>query len=237
MSGVQVGSLIVSRVSSPFATWSSLILLLSIHLAMNHAAVRAVSLNTLNRQRANIVLSGYLAHGTALTPTEVSGQERIFERDGVLRWEGSAPMGKAKVGVRLHELLTSMAPADRVTGSTRDSESLLLRLVGLYDQDDYLLWYGRLDQTIYIVLKNKVRPTSQLKAWAQGLLVARSVDAEVTTDATTNEKILALVKSTLIDVTRRWSSCVEHLTAAGWNLDVAHLETTSGTRVCLRDKL
>lgn len=38
-----------------------MIILLSIHLGTNYLAVRAVSMRTLNRQRANIVLSNYLA--------------------------------------------------------------------------------------------------------------------------------------------------------------------------------
>lgn len=47
----QAGSLVVSYVSSPLATWSCLVLLLSIHLAMNRAAVKSVSMHSLNRQR------------------------------------------------------------------------------------------------------------------------------------------------------------------------------------------
>ncbi|TKA67954.1 hypothetical protein B0A49_07548 [Cryomyces minteri] len=83
--GMLAGSLVVSWVSSPLATWSTLLLLLSIHLATNHAAVRAVSMRTLNRQRANLVFSHLIEDDEVLTPEEVSKKERIFDWDGVLK--------------------------------------------------------------------------------------------------------------------------------------------------------
>ena len=95
-------------------------LLISVHLATNHAAVRSVSMRSMNRQRANIVLSHLFHDKRALTPEEVSFEERIFEWDGVLRWKGSAPIAKARIGVSLRCLLTSLAPAHDVTGAISD---------------------------------------------------------------------------------------------------------------------
>lgn len=230
-----MGSVVVSRVSSPIATWSLLILLLSIHLAMNHAAVRAVNMHTLNRQRAGIVLSTFLDHGTALTPLEVSQQERIFEWDGVLRWKGSSPLAKAKIGGPLQGLVSSLGPSHQVTGATSDPDSVLVKLVELFALEDYLLWYSSSNRVVYIVLKDSVPAQSQLKAWAQGLmLVHRLPTLKLAIGATAGkDEILELVQQSLSDVSECWDTCSEQLKAAGWDIDVASLETASGTRIRL----
>ncbi|RHZ62643.1 RUS1 family protein [Aspergillus thermomutatus] len=64
--GMLVGSFVVSHVTSFAATWTSLLLLLTVHLGMNYAAVRAVQMTSLNRQRANIVFSTLLESDPAL---------------------------------------------------------------------------------------------------------------------------------------------------------------------------
>jgi hypothetical protein len=144
--GMLTGSLVVSRITSHFATWLTLLLLLSIHLWTNYRAVRAVRMRTLNRQRANIVFSSYLQSlhdevqfpkGPKLSlqkgqrvehvgieyklpsPKEVSLNERIFELDGVLRWHGSAVMGYCALGVPLIDILNTLPLSARhpTTGS------------------------------------------------------------------------------------------------------------------------
>ncbi|KAH7125338.1 vitamin B6 photo-protection and homoeostasis-domain-containing protein [Dendryphion nanum] len=84
--GMLAGSIIVSHISSPLATWSTLLFLLSLHLGTNYAAVSAVSLRTLNRQRASIVFATAIQTGRVLGPAEVARVEKVFEWDGVLRW-------------------------------------------------------------------------------------------------------------------------------------------------------
>ncbi|KAF4168736.1 hypothetical protein CNMCM6936_001156 [Aspergillus lentulus] len=64
--GMLVGSFVVSHVTSFAATWASLLFLLTVHLGMNYAAVRAVQMTSLNRQRANIVFSTLLDSDPAL---------------------------------------------------------------------------------------------------------------------------------------------------------------------------
>lgn len=205
---------------------------------MNHAAVRAVSMHTLNRQRANIVLSTFLDDGTTLTPIEVSRQERIFEWDGVLRWKGSSPLAKAKIGGTLQGIVSSLGPSHPVTGATRDTDSVLVQLVEMFALEDYLLWYSSSDRVVYIVLKDSVPAQSQLKAWAQGLmLVHRLPNLQLAIGATNEkDKVLELVQVSLSDVSKRWDTCTGQLKAAGWDLDVASLETASGTRIRLDEK-
>ncbi len=230
---MQAGSVVVTYVSSPMATWTCLIMLLSIHLATNHAAVRAISMQSLNRQRANIVLSNFFDGKGILTPEVVSIQERIFEWDGVLRWRGSAPFAKARIGVPLQDILNLLAPTHHVTGAIRDGKSVLKTLIRLHKDEDFLVWYDGLQQTACIILKEGASPRAHLKAWALGLCAAHRFENEAATSATA-DKVLQLIESTLQDISNQWDDYLEQMTDAGWDVDMANLETVSGTRVGLR---
>lgn len=108
---IQTGSLVVTYITSLPATWISLLILLTLHLTLNYAAVRSVQMTSLNRQRANIAFSTLLESDGALvsllssssmqeedkeeeerkeweilTPAQLARQESIFERDGILKW-------------------------------------------------------------------------------------------------------------------------------------------------------
>lgn len=199
---------------------------------MNHAAVRAVSLDSLNRQRANIVLSNLLADNKVMTPDEVSSKERIFEWDGVLRWRGSLPFAKATIGVNLHSVLKTFASAHIVTGAIRDDNLILERLVKIYSQEDFLVWYDSPKRTAYIVLKGQASAKAQLKAWALALLCAHRFGRQYATGAST-ENILQLLEVTARDISNQWGDFVERIRAAGWDIDIANLETSSGSRIRL----
>ncbi|KAL8829544.1 MAG: hypothetical protein Q9170_006121 [Blastenia crenularia] len=227
-----VGSVVVSYVSSLTATWTCLILLLSVHLGMNRAAVRAVRMHTLNRQRANLVFSTFLDQDKVLTPKEVSLQERIFERDGVLRWRSSSPIARGRIGLSLRDLLASLAPAYKMTGSIRDGEAKLMSLIRLYSQEDFLAWYDGPQRVGHISLKGGAAAKSQLKAWALTLWVAhrhRSIGGVDATSASF-ESVFDLHRTTLQDLSSRWADCINRLRVAGWDVDVASLETSSGSR-------
>ena len=218
------------------ATWTCLILLLSIHLTMNRAAVQAVSMHTLNRQRANIVFSTFLDQDKVLTPEEVSRQERIFEWDGVLRWRNSSPFGTIKIGLFLQGLLHSLAPAHVVTGSVREAEVKLGRLLRLYSQEEFLLWYDCPSRTGNIILKEGVTPKSQLKAWALALWIAHRHNTDKGRHATSAafEENFNLHKSTLQNLSARWTDCVNRLRTAGWDINIGNLETVPGSRIHLQ---
>ena len=197
---------------------------------MNRAAVRAVSMHSLNRQRANIVLSHLLADNKVMTPEEVSAQERIFEWDGVLRWKGSQPLAKASIGVSLQYLLQSVAPAHHVTGAISDGSLLMEKLVRMYEQEEYLLWHDWPKRRAYVVLKAQASPQSQLKVWTHCLWTARRLEKELPAGATTDNicEILELVR---VELSNRWDAYVERMKAVGWDLQIANLETTSGVRI------
>ncbi|KAL9002693.1 MAG: hypothetical protein Q9188_004389 [Gyalolechia gomerana] len=236
--GMLVGSVVVSYVSSPAMTWTCLILLLSVHLGMNRAAVRAVSMHSLNRQRANIVFSTYLDQDKVLTPKEVSLQERIFEWDGVLRWRGSSPLAKGRIGLSMQDLLASLAPAHSRTGSIRDGEAKIMRLLRLYSQEDFLVWYDAPHRVGHISLKEGAAVGWQLKAWALTLWIAHrhSMGVEAHATGASSESMFDLHRATLQDLSSRWPECVKRMRSAGWDVDVACLETTSGSRIRIQSR-
>ena len=197
---------------------------------MNHAAVRAVSLQSLNRQRANIVLSNLLVDNRVMTPEEVSSQERIFEWDGVLRWRGSIPFAKAQIGVTLHDLLKTLAPAHTVTGAISDGDLIFERLVRVYRHEDFLVWYDPPKRTAHIVLKGQASAKAQLKAWTLGLWAAHRFQKQYATGANT-ENLLQLLETTLRDISDQWDDSIDRIRAAGWDVDVANLQTSPGSRI------
>jgi hypothetical protein len=77
-SSIQVGSVVVSHVTGFTTTWVALLTLLSLHLSLNYAAVRAVQMTSLNRQRANIVLSTLFESDTDISLT---GKSITFKKE------------------------------------------------------------------------------------------------------------------------------------------------------------
>ncbi|KAI8934221.1 hypothetical protein NX059_008968 [Plenodomus lindquistii] len=217
------------------ATWSTLIALLSIHLATNYAAVKAVSMRCLNRQRANIVFSSLLQHGRIVGPSEVSRRERVFEHDGVLRWSDDTVVGYCRIGVSLHTLLSRMGLCNERTGSLDLREIAMSELLEVFSGEAYILWPASSAEEILIVLKEGCTPMDQLRAWAHALLLAKrrsSFLGKPTDDnASSAQNRLAEVRRTLADTGAVFEMNSAAMRDAGWDLDVAALETRAGTRV------
>jgi hypothetical protein len=248
--GMLAGSLVVSWVSSPLATWSTLIALLSVHLATNYAAVRAVRMCSLNRQRANIVFSSLLQHGQVLNPAQVSQRERIFERDGALRWGDDGIIGYAKIGVSLSTLLGRVSGSRHAqTGSLHTPTPLLSSLVHVFADEAYILWAD--EQVALIVLKEGCGPGDQLKAWAHALLLTqhqrrrrqRRREAKPDDDDDDDTALrshldctrpfdgrVAALRQTLLETRSLFDAHVASLQDKGWQLDIGALETRAGTR-------
>ena len=230
----KAGSLVVSYVTKPFATWSCLILLLSIHLAMNHAAVRAVKLRVLNRQRANIVLSNVLQKGRILSPDEVSTQERIFEWDGVLRWVDSEIIGRAEIGVTLQRLLSIVAPESvhHATGATSDHDQVLQRLIQIHGNEDFFIWWDFRRHLALIVLKQSSTPRTQLKAWATVLTIAHRQHSTMEgTTSPNDESVINVIQESSKHVNDHWDDWSKRIEEAGFNIDVSGLETRPSSRI------
>lgn len=201
-------------------------------MATNYLAVRAVCMTSLNRQRANIVFSTLFYEDRVPSVEEVSQKERIFERDGILRWKSSSTtLGYAKIGGTLKDLLlTSSTSTDRKT-SLQTPDIDMLALVSLFEKEQYILWFDRTRKRATIVLKCEVSPISQLKAWSHALIVARRVDSSSNADVDTQRTMLDILESTLEQHSENFDEQISRLKEAGWDLETASLETSPGMRV------
>ncbi|KAL6707208.1 hypothetical protein ACN47E_004755 [Coniothyrium glycines] len=236
--GMLAGSIVVSWVSTPMATWSTLIALLSIHLATNYAAVRAVSMRCLNRQRANIVFSNMMQNGRVLRPAEVAKRERIFDRDGILRWSDDKIIGRCKIGVSLHTLLSHVGSQRKDTGSLDSRAVSMPALLAVFADEGYIMWPGYSpDDECLIVLKDGCTTIDQLKAWTHALSVMKvaqersSEDKQEGNDVSQVTARLTEIERTLEETRNLFENYSETLKDQGWDLDVVALGTRPGTTV------
>lgn len=225
--GMLVGTLVVSRISTPTATWTTLIILLAVHLETNRRAVRAVVMKTLNRQRATLVYH-HLKQGKVPTPETIANEEIIFERDGVLRHADGRLLGHCVVGASMSQLLSGIAQETARTGSSKVDTNTLSQLLHLFRHEKYLLWYtvtGRRVHVIIIIKKDAV-VADIITAWWQALAVAE----EVAKPGAETDRLDLLQRSIKTAVTCR-STYEDGLRLEGWDLTTSALETTSNTRV------
>jgi hypothetical protein len=210
---VQVGSYAVSRITGSAATWTALLVLLAAHLALNYAAVRAVQMTSLNRQRANIVFSALLdsdpdldldaarrrgSQRNFLAPADTSKRERIFARDGALTWFSPSPSSSSPGEIQLgHCLIGVDLPTFLQTPSTHSSSTRtktlkpspnlnLNQLTTLFADEAYMLNLtptGRGGLDGRIILKPGCSAEARLKAWCHALLAARVLSSDADADA------------------------------------------------------
>jgi hypothetical protein len=246
------GSLVVGHITTKWATWTSMICLLAIHLGTNYLAVRAVSMRTLNRQRANIVFSrlfldlsnrdGIEEVGKTsttplriLTPQEVSIQERIFERDGILRssFHRKKGVGYCEIGVSLKDILKLFDQTPSGPGkSTSPPISDFHKLLDIYKDDDYIMMWdqGSLrEQRFLIAIKEGAGNQALLSAWMHALYHAEWWDHD-RPDGETRIETLQRIKLFVQQMQERYS-LFEELRKAGWDIETGALETKSGTRM------
>ncbi|GAB7345522.1 hypothetical protein MBLNU457_3837t1 [Dothideomycetes sp. NU457] len=246
--GMLAGSVVVSMVKSPMATWTTLMLLLSIHLGMNYRAVRAVSMRSLNRQRANIVFAHLLAHDKVLTPSQVAQKERVFERDGAVRSITGNVVGWCRIGVSFRQLVESI---DGHSASSDSNASIkvgcdyLNRLLDIFkpDRARYIIWVDVEASRCWIVLRQGLTVCEQIKAWYtafvamrqlltdNGQHVIRQIPRTALERDQATDKTLKILEQVQTDAETHFSMIEQRLRQAGWDLDTAALETHSGTRI------
>lgn len=196
-----VGSAIVPYITTRFSTWLSLLVLLAIHLGTNYLAVRAVCMQTLNRQRASIAFSHYITSikptsksppttlsttSEILTPEQVSNIERIFDWDGAIRWQGGTQiLAHTTLGVSLSTILSSLLPASShnsktgsyvsTSGEGTKSNASFASLLDIFRDERYILWYAGYFQNkkkrFLIALKQDADTDTMLKAWLHAMMV------------------------------------------------------------------
>ena len=236
--GMLTGGVVVSWITSSMATWTTLILLLSIHLETNRRAVRAVSMRTLNRQRATLLFHS-LRRGHVPSPEEISTQEYIFERDGVLRAGDGTILGHCAVGAPFSSFLGGIAKQHATTKSLRSEDQLMARILSLYTKKPYITWFSQKSKGhrrhFQIVLKQDIDNRSILEAWWQVLTLALVLKETSTASKSENDSETALkfFQEAEISATALLQKYQDRLTEAGWELDSGALTTVSATRVSL----
>lgn len=204
-------------------------------------------MRTLNRQRANIVLSQYLSNGEVLTPTQVSEKESIFEVGSELRESHGRVIGHCEIGTPMTELLRSVGKVkDETTGAIVLPDGVLEHLLHLYKDQNYIMWPEHETQTARVVLKRDCSTAHQVKAWFHALLTmylfsglsisARDgigKDAERRRQASVKGKPgqFETVQLAAGLTNKYFGQLATRLRTAGWDLETAALETHSGTRV------
>lgn len=233
--GMLVGSIVVQWITSPIATWTTMILLLSVHLETNRRAVRAVSMQTLNRQRANLVYH-HLRQGHVPSPKEVSQQEHIFEQPGVLRGLQGEALGYCQLGAPLSAFLQSIAPPHSVTKSTSVPGSALTKLLTPFDDKNYLMWYDPLSISrkvnVSIALKQGAVPRDQLTAWWHAVALAEASHRQTSKRASEGNEpqVGTLLEQSMASASELVLRYEKPLRELGWDLDTGALETGSNTR-------
>ena len=246
--GSLVGSLVVSWVVGGVWTWGLLLALLGVHLSMNARAVRAVRLRTLNRQRAGLVFAALFAGRGVKGPDDVYSEERIFERDGVVRSNTGKAIGWAKIGIPVEEIVRQMHQQTNTTTQpetslqsnkhpTQDFEdNPMAAMINLFSESNYILFPDRSRQTILISLAENISPIQQLQSWAHAILVLQRFSTLSATDRRSipDSRVWDIIQSTKHILNTRWNDDVSVLRAAGWDLNTASLETRTGTRYRMR---
>ncbi|KAF8506284.1 vitamin B6 photo-protection and homoeostasis-domain-containing protein [Hysterangium stoloniferum] len=225
--GMLAGSFIVSRVTSPSATWSLLLLLLVIHLFTNYLAVRAVTMDSLNRQRTNIVYEHYRTMRKVLTPSEVAKKERIFAAGGTLSGQGGAALGSCQIGTGLEGLFP--------TPDHPEAYSWTQGVLHVFALEEYLLWINASSFTnpsryhYCISLTKESKAPDHIKAWIHAIELAHLINEAGPLSSRTDET-LKCVERSLETVNSTYSNFLPALTLAGWDTHHGALLTTP----CLR---
>jgi hypothetical protein len=252
--GLLVGSAVVTHVVSRPATWGVLVFLLGVHLETNRRAVRAVRMRVMNRQRATLVWH-HLRKGRVPTLEEIAREERIFERDGVLRAEDGAVVGHCAVGVSLGRLTRALSSPDvgsrTITGAVRTSGMHLSTILEVYTDSPYVLWSSnghltssppplpRPQQQLLIVLKKHASKRDVLVAWWQALAICCPSEKPPSSLADKQQQqqqqhtdldILQTTRREALSLLKKYE---EPLKQKGWDLDGSVLETVAGTRISI----
>lgn len=226
--GTLVGTGVVSYVTGAWATWVALGLLLVGHLACNWAAVRSVTLRSLNRQRAGLVYCELVERGKLLGPEEVSGRERIFERTDVLRWKGSV-VGYVLFGATVVEMLGNSGKKDRASGAYHDVSPSLDELQGVFHKERYIMSWNDGNRRVVVVLKRQANNSDKLKAWVNALIVAKLYAARAGQSGhvghSKRASRLQLLEEALEQTSALFTENVlTSLGDTGWDLQIAALE-------------
>jgi hypothetical protein len=227
----KLGTLIVPHLTTPLTIYTTLLLLVGLHLTINYIGVRGLVLRTLNGQRTWIAWSAYMHSqpGRAPTPVEVAHLERIFERPGAFRDSRSGVLlGQCTIGSSFSEILSGPIPP---------------RLLDLFKDKQYLLWFDRRCLLrpespsiqgflhIHICLKDGYSTQDQLEAWILAAELCRVISAR--RGASNVVDALGVLEESYRKVVELVPDFVEQMQALGWNTHDCALLSGSPVAVIL----
>ncbi|KAH7356707.1 vitamin B6 photo-protection and homoeostasis-domain-containing protein [Rhexocercosporidium sp. MPI-PUGE-AT-0058] len=246
--GMLVGSIVVSHINSKTTTWTALIFLLAIHLGTNYLAVRAVCMRTINRQRANLIFSHILEQISTTAeqvpdfkkrnrdycpvlddidcpePEKIKLQERVFERDGVLRWRGRV-LGYCELGVDLGAIIKCVSEGNTVTDSQVSKNGpTISQLFEVFKYEKYVVWYDEPRKTYLVVLEDGADTCDMLSAWMFALSFAKE-------GKLADETLLEALKRKAAHIRSIDRNIFQRLSELEWDLDTGAMETRSGVRI------
>lgn len=162
-------------------------------------------------------------------PSYVSQQERIFERDGILRWISGESLGFAVVGIGLGDILKHLPVKKLGPSSLHAGTAFLTELLEVFAHESYVLWPA--PGKMLIALKIGSTTGTQLKAWYHALVLARHISKGGPHTRGRSEACVDDVRETLQRVSLEFGGLQSKLTSAGWDIDTAAVETAFRTRI------
>ncbi|KDR76506.1 hypothetical protein GALMADRAFT_210481 [Galerina marginata CBS 339.88] len=242
--GMLLGTLIVPYLSTSWTTYTSLFILVGLHLGINYFGVRGLVLRSLNRQRLGIAWLLYQQSSTSKvpTPSRVADMEGIFGHPAVIRdVQANQVIGHCTIGSSFSQVLRQPCPPE---------------VLDLFNRQRYIIWFDhrcvreQLGSTkrqtlhgltrLHIFLKEGYTGDDQLRAWVHAVEVCRS-RASASRESTRGElearEILQMADET---VTKQLTKFVTEMQAAGWNTDECAIMTGSPdavvTRITVEDR-
>ncbi|KFY60164.1 hypothetical protein V496_05436 [Pseudogymnoascus sp. VKM F-4515 (FW-2607)] len=243
--GMLTGTALIPYLITPLQTWTALLILLFIHLSTNHFAVRAVSLRTVNRQRASLLLRPLLSPPIrpgpipSLPSNTIASPLQISERETVIHLDPSSLHDPDPAHASFVPLATVLAQAAK--GPGRIEPHILLHI---FAPDSYILYFDPGTRYGFIALKSSATSSTALQAWFCAMECAHLDDetwaggsAGASRDWNSSGGDLGNVgtPATVLSgcarkVERVWGEIERGLRGEGWDVDVNALETRTGVR-------
>jgi len=118
--GMLVGSYVVQRIPDRFfSIWATLIFFTIIHLFTNYIGVRSCVFDTLNRQRATLVIREFLQSNKVLPPAIAAGKERIL-------YFGDSVKPKIRIGPSLSQVRVAEETFKDICAALREEKYLIV---------------------------------------------------------------------------------------------------------------
>ncbi|KEZ44710.1 Uncharacterized protein SAPIO_CDS2795 [Scedosporium apiospermum] len=233
--GLIAGTLVVKLVQDRTAVFFLMVALVLGHLYVNYLGVRAVTLRTLNRQRATIIFSHWMRHSSVLSPAEVS------ERENILTW---SPIISNFTGRKKAIVLFAKNYYEFKDGGHPD--------IWFLQRPTFLITVRYIEKSglfrVKIMLTYRAEPIDAVKAWflamemiwdlpADGKLMdyegwelaVPNVDPDVETDVDTDDGAESEYSNHILNFNH--PLLFKKLEAAGWDLGTSSMETGNPVRI------